>query len=586
MIPIVLGQDQDSKRNVVLNRQQLTTHLHLIGGTGTGKTTAIRTITYPLLMDSQEPCAFFLVDPMGNLSNDLLTWMANEQECPQHVRDRLIYIEPARGDVVVPFNPLRHQGPEQLYFQVARAVEVVLRAWASQNVEEMPRLRYWMFNAFFAIAEMGMPLAMAEYLLRPGSEEHKALLRALPETLRNMWGEILTARGSEAIRLLESTRNRLAPFFDSGILRRMFSSNSNYFDVAQFIRDRRIVIVNVASRGVLEPKIGHTIGGFIVNELIQSALNMDPKLVRPTYLLLDEFQHFVGPDLYDALPLVRQAGLRFILSHQSFSQLIRGETDLTGIIWQARSRLVFANDAEDADIVAREFASMSFDSYRLKERLTTQRQIIIGHRREWLNSVSHAESRSTGINESSSKSSTISEGESMPPQALLPTESSGIGRAEAKGQSESWSNAASDTRGQSEALVPIHKNFEEVSSNTYFTFDEQDRTWAQRIRTLKTGYCIAKLRDDEDLHYIKIRHFPVSESEEVAARKEELLQRNFQSACFVPATRIEEDAERLRIGLLRPLIQPGQLNSDDPLAIPPQSEIGESPTNDEQDFFR
>lgn len=146
-------------------RQQLPTHVHLIGGTGTGKTTAIRTITYPLLMDSQEPCAFFLVDPMGNLSNDLLTWMANERECPQHVRDRLIYIEPARGDVVVPFNPLRHQGPEQLYFQVARAVEVVLRAWASQNVEEMPRLRYWMFNAFFAIAEMGMPLAMAAHLL-------------------------------------------------------------------------------------------------------------------------------------------------------------------------------------------------------------------------------------------------------------------------------------------------------------------------------------------------------------------------------------------------------------------------------------
>lgn len=51
---------------------------------------------------------------------------------------------------------------------------------------------------------------------------------------------------------------------------------------------------------------------------------------------MDEFQKFVGPDIEDALPTVCQMGLRLILAHQSFSQLERGDIDLSNMIWQAR----------------------------------------------------------------------------------------------------------------------------------------------------------------------------------------------------------------------------------------------------------
>ena len=56
-----------------------------------------------------------------------------------------------------------------------------------------------------------------------------------------------------------------------------------------------------------------------------------------TYLWLDEFQNFVGPDIESALPEVRQLALRLILSHQSLSQLKRGDYDLSNMIYQ-RSR--------------------------------------------------------------------------------------------------------------------------------------------------------------------------------------------------------------------------------------------------------
>jgi len=44
---------------------------------------------------------------MGNLSRDLLHWIASKH-CPEHVRERLLYIEPANSEYVLPFNPLQH----------------------------------------------------------------------------------------------------------------------------------------------------------------------------------------------------------------------------------------------------------------------------------------------------------------------------------------------------------------------------------------------------------------------------------------------------------------------------------------------
>ena len=156
MIPIRIGTNQETGEPIILSPDLFRTHFHLLGATGSGKTNAIHVMLRAILATPRPKCCLFLVDPMGNLSNDLLKWMASDRLCPQHVRDRLIYIEPAHNEVVLPFNPLLHDSEDHLYFQVGRAVEIVLRAWASQNLEEMPRLRHWTFASFFAAAVNGL----------------------------------------------------------------------------------------------------------------------------------------------------------------------------------------------------------------------------------------------------------------------------------------------------------------------------------------------------------------------------------------------------------------------------------------------
>ena len=101
--------------------------------------------------------------------------MANERLCPEHVRRRLLCTEPAREDLVLPFNPLLHTSDDHLYYQTGRPVEIMLRAWASQNIEEMPRLRRWMFASFFSVAAKRRPDGRSRGLVRRPAH-NKALL--------------------------------------------------------------------------------------------------------------------------------------------------------------------------------------------------------------------------------------------------------------------------------------------------------------------------------------------------------------------------------------------------------------------------
>ncbi len=57
MLPIILGTDQETGQKVEVNPELFRTHFHLIGATGTGKTTAIHTMLRPLLADGSSKCA-------------------------------------------------------------------------------------------------------------------------------------------------------------------------------------------------------------------------------------------------------------------------------------------------------------------------------------------------------------------------------------------------------------------------------------------------------------------------------------------------------------------------------------------------
>lgn len=554
MIPINLGLDLDTRRRVRLNREGLRRHLHLIGATGAGKTNAIHNILRPLMMEpGSQKCCLFVIDPMGGLSMDLLQWIAS-RKCPDHVRRRLLYIDASSSDYVIPFNPLHAARGDARYYHVARSVDLILRAWTAQDLASQPRLMQWSYKALAAVAALGFPIAMSRFLLHPGTDEHRAILSRIPGEIASHWTQILKASGSEAVKILESTRNRFDPFYEAPQAKRIFGSTENRFDVEEFIRDRRIVIVNVSKQGRLPGMLGDTIGALVLNEILETASRLSSRygreVVDPTYVLMDEFQKFISPDIEDALPTVRQMGLRLMMANQSFSQLERGDLDLTSMIWQAQNRMMFVNSAEDADLVANELAVLTFDPYRIKHELKSRRQKIVGYRREWLRTSSSTSGHSAGESHQHAVGYGHTFGESKRTGDVNRTENKNNSNQHSDVKGGSNTTSSSRTDGEHEVNVPIHEEVEETSSVTFFPFEEHRLEWSRTIRQLRTGEAFGKFLDDPNLYRILVDYAPVRVTTELRERMAELLEQNYSQKYFMSATEADDAAEQDRLLLL------------------------------------
>jgi type II secretory ATPase GspE/PulE/Tfp pilus assembly ATPase PilB-like protein len=84
--------------------------------------------------------------------------------------------------------------------------------------------------------------------------------------------------------------------------------------------------------------------------------------------------------MQSALPELRQKKVRLLLFNQSFSQLKNEAVDMTSIIFQARMRLILASNGDDADIMAHEFASITYDPRQAKtvdELLAREQGVIL-----------------------------------------------------------------------------------------------------------------------------------------------------------------------------------------------------------------
>lgn len=582
MRSIPLGKDAMSGADVRIPESAFATHFHLIGGTGKGKTTALHTMLQPLMTNPCEKPCIIIIDRLGNFSQELLLWMSS-RFCTDAVRKRLVYIQAAREDVVATFNPLLHDTPAHGYYKVERATEIILRAWESVNIEAMPRLARWTFNAFSAASQLGLTIADCVHFLMPGSPYHASLLERLPDRLRGEWQEITNARGQEAIRILDSSRNRLKPYFESDILRRIFGSTQNRLDLLRMMREGRIVLIDLAPRNRLSGQLANTIGALIINEVIATVRSLPRGVKYRTYLFLDEFQNFVGPDLESALPETRQLGLNLVLSHQSFAQLERGDYDLSAMIFAAQSRMIFGVQGEDADILAHEVASLRFDAKRIKDEMYSRRQLMKGHRREKLESGSEAEGNSSQETTSSQTSKAATRGESARRSQTEPQESRSDTETDGRGQTRGSGSTYTKTHGWHETLVPEYDEFMELSSRTYETFDEQKSEWAREIRQLRTGEAILRLVNDPKLYRVNVKRSApgflnydmqtlARKLPRVLERMDQMIEENFRSDFFVSADTVDREIEQRVQGLLRQ--PPMTLNRRADAAVEPEKNSG------------
>jgi len=101
-------------------------HMYVIGMSGKGKS---KLLEHCLYQDIAAGRGCGLIDPHSLLAEDLLRLLITEHvlDSPE-IRDRLIYVNPARTDYVIPFNVLAIEG-EHPYDIAATVLEAFRRTW-------------------------------------------------------------------------------------------------------------------------------------------------------------------------------------------------------------------------------------------------------------------------------------------------------------------------------------------------------------------------------------------------------------------------------------------------------------------------
>lgn len=559
--PLNVGMNLDTNQPVYIDPDRVfPTHLEAVGATGSGKTTVLETLLQELFTCGNDRRSFFVISPFPGFIRRLMAFVASPHYCPQSVRDRLVYIEPANTNYTTTLNPLSFDSRPNQDFKVARALDLLLRGFESQDLSLMPRLRRFLHQSLFDISQLGMPLVFIKYLLTPGSDEHEKLVARLPADSQALWQSVLQTHKGRATDYLDSTHNRVSLFNDHIVLKRMFSSPDSLLDIPQFMDQGKIVLINLnLGEGQLHPHAAATIGSVLINEILNHGVTRMNERGKPndTYLTIDEFQMFLGPDIFDFLPITRQMGIHLLLAHQSFSQLVKGDIDLRPMIAQARSRLLFANDGEDADIMAEEIANLDWDPDEIKRMIQSLRQRIVGHRTEILQSGNRGQSTTRTETRQTKRSS--SKSETRPPREYLPTESKGDQYS--LGDVTGGSVADSSTEGWSESLIPIYKDFYETSSIQEVSREEIVHKWRQRFRKQPTGHCYFKQVNVSELVHLAVRYLPPDEDQATENAIQELIQKNFEEGPFISADAADQTIARMRDELLTE--PPIRITSDD-----------------------
>ena len=173
------------------------------------------------------------------------------------------------------------------------------------------------------------------------------------------------------------------------------------------------------------------------------------------------------------------------------------------MIFQGESRMIFGVQGKDADDLAHELASITFDPKRIKEENYVRRQRLTGHRilelSSWSESQGDSESwnKTYGVNRSTHESTTFG--------LVRDTHGKGSGTATSEGEGKGGGRNRSVTSGAHQQLVPVHEDFEELANRDFYSFDEQMQLSAQKDRNMRTGSCVLRLVDDPKLYEVDVK---------------------------------------------------------------------------------
>lgn len=373
---LVIGRSTwpGSDRPLALSPEDATRHLHVLGPTGTGKSTLMLNL---ICQDMAAGRGLVVIDPKGDLVRGALARMPDER------RGDVVVVSAADsggGEHVVGINPLagqRGRSPEASASELMEIFAGLYRATFGVRTADI------LGAALRTLAKAGgHSLASVPHLLTDKAFRQRltaGLQWSFGET--EFWAEYDAWSEAERVTNTAPVLRRLRPFLAHSGIRRIVAQTAPRFDFGDVFARRRIVLVDL-SKGTVGPEAAQLLGALVLAQLWQAAQarsSVPPEHRAPVTAYLDEFQEYLSLplSLEDALAEARGLGLGFVLAHQHLKQL---PADVrSAVLANARSRVCFQPSPEDAAVLARD-SVLEAEDFRGLDAFHFYAQLVAGNR--------------------------------------------------------------------------------------------------------------------------------------------------------------------------------------------------------------
>ncbi len=315
-------------------------HTYIIGKTGTGKSTLIKSIFLQDVLAGRGVC---LLDPHGDLVTDIIAAI------PEERNGDIIYFDLPNPLLTLKYNPFKKVSYERRSLVASGILDVFKKLWADAWGV---KLEHILRNTILTLLDQ--PQATLEDIpkvLLDREVRREAIKHVQNESIRMFWEkEFPNYNRYDLLPVLNKVGGMLA----HPVIKRVLIENTEEVFLRKAMDEGKIVLVNLA-KGHLGEDIAHILGALFISSIGASAfsrVDTHEEFRRPFMLYMDEFHNFTTLSLVNMFSELRKFKVGLILAHQYFHQL--DDEIRRAIIGNIGTIIAFRVGNEDAQVLVKE----------------------------------------------------------------------------------------------------------------------------------------------------------------------------------------------------------------------------------------
>lgn len=311
------------KKPIRLSTTALSRHLYIMGQTGTGKSTLLKTMIADCI---KRGMGFTIIDPHGDLFSDVY------QMLPAAKRKKISIIDPADPENTMGIDPLQYDEDDpQSKSLVINELMRTISSFYDMKVAGGPMFEIYFKNAMQLLLNSGVRqkfghLTLVDFcriFFEP--DFRKALLSVCDERAVNRFFELVVkTSGDQAFEnFAPYITSKINRFVEDYYLQPLVTQKNKRIQFKKLLSAGQILLVRM-DKGKIGADNTSLLGQLVLSQLFmagmsRSGINQEKR--KPYYIFIDEFQNFMRGDVGTALAEMRKYGLALVLANQTLGQL-------------------------------------------------------------------------------------------------------------------------------------------------------------------------------------------------------------------------------------------------------------------------